>query len=472
MKWIFFFLLLFISFLQIQTFTVGCANIIPPTGGPMDTLPPVLLSATPKDSTLNFNGRRIVFTFDEYIDLENVQGNLLFNPLFENVPVIEARLKTISVRIRDSLDPNTTYTFNFGNAIQDINEGNPFREFTYTFSTGSYIDSLQISGRVILAETGKIDSTLQVVLHTDFTDSAVANKRPRYAARLDSSGRFTFRNLPPDTFAIYAIGDAGTMRRYTSPGQLFAFADAPVTSGTTDSLTLYAYKEEEKPIAARTTTQSQRGNTNAAAEKRLRYSADLSNNQQDLLKDLTLRFELPLRNLDTTKLQLTTDTTFTPVTAYTITQDSTGKELNFITQWREGTVYNLIMDKEFAEDTTGRKLLKTDTLTFTTRKPTDYGRVSITLTNLDTTLNPVLQFVQSDKVVFSTPVKTGVFTQQLFLPGDYDLRILYDRNDNGKWDAGKFFEGKIQPELVRPTNQKITVKPAWDNETTIAVPAG
>jgi hypothetical protein len=79
---------------------------------------------------------------------------------------------------------------------------------------------------VILAENGKTDSTLTVVLHTDFTDSAVSKQRPRYAARLDSIGRFTFKNLPPDTFAIYAIGDAGTQRRYTSPDQLFAFADS------------------------------------------------------------------------------------------------------------------------------------------------------------------------------------------------------------------------------------------------------
>ena len=78
--------------------------------------------------------------------------------------------------------------------------------------------------------------------------------------------------------------------------------------------------------------------------------------------------------------------------------------------------------------------------------------------------NPVLQFVQADKVVFSTPIKSGLFSQSLFLPGDYDLRILYDTNGNGKWDAGRFFEGKRQPELVKPIGQKINVKPDWENE--------
>lgn len=118
----------------------GCANVIPPQGGPKDTLPPVLVHATPKDSTLNFKGNRITLTFNEYIDLADVQNNLLFTPLFETVPVIEARLKTLTIRIRDSLEPNTTYSFNFGNAIQDVNEHNPYRNYTYLFSAGFWLE--------------------------------------------------------------------------------------------------------------------------------------------------------------------------------------------------------------------------------------------------------------------------------------------------------------------------------------------
>src|SRR5215218_5224994 len=187
----------------------SCTNIIPPTGGPIDSLPPVLIDATPNDSTVNFKSNRITLNFDEYIDLKEVQNNLLFTPLFETVPVIEVKLKTVTVRIKDTLEPNTTYTFDFGNAITDVNENNPFRHYTYVFSTGPYIDSLQLSGRVLLAENGKTDSTLTIVLHKAFNDSAVIKDRARYAARVDSSGYFHFRNLPRDSFAIYAIGEAG-----------------------------------------------------------------------------------------------------------------------------------------------------------------------------------------------------------------------------------------------------------------------
>jgi hypothetical protein len=440
----------------------SCANIIPPSGGPRDSLPPVLIDATPKDSTINFNSNRITLIFDEYIDLKEVQNNLLFTPLFETVPVVEVRLKTVNIRIKDTLEPNTTYTFDFGNAITDVNENNPFRRYTYVFSTGPYIDSLELSGRVLLAENGRADSTLTIVLHKDFTDSAVAKARPRYAARVDSSGYFHFRNLPPDSFAIYAIGEAGILRRYTSATQYFAFADAPVRSGDTVSLVLYAYKEEDKksaPSAAGTTNPGSN-----ASDRRLRYTHNLSSGHQDLLGDLALSFERPLRDFDSTRMSLSTDSVFTPVPVYSVSLDSTKKEIKLKTSWREGTKYHLIIDKEFAEDSLGRKLLRNDTLNFSTRKTTDYGKLDIRIRNIDTAQNPVLQFVQNETVVFSVPIKGGRYIQNLFSPGDYDLRILYDRNNNGKWDPGRFFENKKQPEIAVPIIQKITVKPDWDNE--------
>jgi hypothetical protein len=124
----------------------------------------------------------------------------------------------------------------------------------------------------------------------------------------------------------------------------------------------------------------------------------------------------------------------------------------------------LILDRDFAEDSTGRKLLKTDTLNFTTKKLSDYGRLNVRLRNLDGARNPVLQFLQGDQVVFSANIKSGAFRSTLFSPGDYDLRILYDTNNNGKWDPGTFFGLRRQPELVQPITRKITVKSGWDND--------
>lgn len=438
----------------------GCANIIPPAGGPVDSLPPVLLDATPDDSTTNFRGNRIVLTFDEFVDLQEVQQNLLFTPTFERNPEIMARLRTLTIRMRDSLEANTTYTFDFGNAIKDINEGNILRNFSYTFSTGPRLDSLQIRGRVLLAETGTVDSTLMVVLHNQLDDSAVRKQRPRYVTRLDGNGNFTFRNLPADTFAIYALGDAGGSRRYMSNSQLFAFSNDSLVLPRTGEVTLYAYRETEPtPPGA-----PGAGTRPSAADRRLVLNTNLAANQQDLLNNLVLTFERPLRTFDSTRIALSTDSVFTPVTAYTARLDTTEKILTLQTAWRPDTRYNLVLDRDFAEDTLGRKLLKTDTLVFNTRAEADYGRISIRVRNVNTVQNPVLQFIQNGKVVFGAPIANGTFSQRLFLPGEYELRVLSDTNRNGVWDPGQFFGVRKQPETVRPIERRISVKAALDNE--------
>jgi len=440
----------------------GCANIVPPQGGPRDSLPPVLVSATPPDSTLNFRGDRITLTFNEYIDLQEVQNNLLFTPTLANNPDVQVKLKTITVRFRDTLDPNTTYIFNFGNAIKDYNEGNVLRNFVYTFSTGPALDSLELAGNVVLAETGLVDTTLTVILHKNLDDSAVVKERPRYVARLDGKGAFRFKNLPPGTFALYALGDAGLARRYQNKTQTFAFSNTPVViSDSTKPVTLYAYKEAASAPAVASSLKS---NQPALERSRLKFTSSVADgSQQDITQNLQLNFEQPLKFFDSSLISLTTDSTFEPTT-YRVQLDSSKKKLTINTEWQEGTLYNLITGKDFAEDTLGQRLLKSDTLRFTTRQSSDYGSLTLRVTNLDTALNPVLQFVQNGVVVSSASIKSGVYQAPLFSPGEYELRILFDRNNNGVWDAGRFFGTKQQPEIVRPIERRITVKAAFDND--------
>ncbi len=464
MKQLFAFSLIFIVAVVVL-FGAGCANIIPPSGGPRDTLPPTLLSATPGDSTTNFKDNNILLTFDEYVDLQDIQNNLLFTPTFQNVPLIEARGKTLTIRFRDTLQPNTTYTLNFGNAIRDINESNVLRNFVYTFSTGPFIDSLELSGKVVLAETGKTDSTLMVLLHRNLSDSAVRKLRPTYITRLDANGNFRLKNLPEGKFAIYALGEAGLMRTYNRGSQLFAFLDSTVQAGQSQPVTLYAYRETP---ATSVTNVGAIGVIQKATDKRLQFTTNLTGGQQDLFKDLTLTFGTPLKIFDSAMVQLAKDSVFSQV-PFTTTLDSSKKQLTLQTQWQEGTPYHLILSKDFAEDSLGRKLLKSDTLHFSTKKNTDYGNVTVRVKNVDAIRNPVLQFVQNDQVVFSAPLRSGVFSQTLFTAGEYQLRILYDTNGNLKWDAGNFSAKKL-PEIVRPiTGRTITVKPNWDNEFDVSL---
>lgn len=439
----------------------GCANIIPPTGGPRDTLPPVLLQATPKDSSLNFTEKRISFYFNEYVDVQNIQENLIVSPTLKNNPIVEFKLHNVTVRIKDTLDANTTYSLNFGNAIRDINEGNELKNYTYVFSTGSTLDNKQFSGHVLVAETGKVDSTLFVLLHRKGDDSAVVKERPRYYTKLTGNGDFTFKNLPSGTFYLYALKDEGGNRRYLSNTQLFAFAEKPIViSEKTQPDTLYAYvetTEATKKTATPIASVREKGNT----DKRLVIQTNLDGTQQDLLGYFSLQVASSLKSFDTTKIVFA-DYRFQPLKYASFSPDSLFKRFTLKYTWQPDSTYHLILDKNFAEDSSGRKLLKTDTITFKAKKLSDYASLRLRFLKLDLSKNPVLQFVQSDKVVDSTIMNSREFNRKMFKPGDYDLRILYDRNRNGKWDAGNFFGKHLQPERVFLVPEILKVKAGLD----------
>jgi uncharacterized protein (DUF2141 family) len=455
----------------------GCANMIPPTGGPRDSLPPELLAANPPDSSRNFDEGRITLVFDEFVELNNIQQNLIVSPTLKYVPTVESRLRTVTIRIKDTLEPNTTYSFNFGNAIRDINEGNEVKDFTYIFTTGREFDTLRLFGRVIIAETGGIDSTLIVMLHRNLADSAVEKEKPRYYTRVRPDGSFRFQNLPAGTFAIYALKDEGGMLTYRDSTQLFGFADQPVQTGAgAQPITLYAYREAPDTRGNRGTNtggggpgarQPGRG-ANTQQDRILRISMNTENGQLDLLSNLEVRFQTPLRTFDPAKVRFT-DEQFNTIPNPNLTLDSTRKIITLKYPWAGGNAYNLIVEKDFAEDTLGRKLLRSDTLSFRTKREADYGALKLRFLNLDLSKNPVLLFVQNEQVKYSHVFTSREVNIRLFLPGEYDLRILYDENRNGKWDPGEFFGQKRQPEKVQPLTRRLNVKPNWDNEIDITL---
>lgn len=441
----------------------GCATIVPPTGGPRDTLPPVLLKVTPSDSSKNFAAKKIVFEFNEYIQLDNIQQRLLVSPTPKINPVILSKLRTITVEIKDTLEENTTYSIDFGNAVKDLNEGNLLRNFSYLFTTGNTLDSMTLSGEVIVAETGKRDSTLIAMLYQQLDDSAVIKERPRYIAKLDKEGKFRFSNLAPGTYAIYALKDEGA-RRYLSKDQLFAFADSAIQSESLrDDIVLYAYAEKPQPDT------SKRGRPGARAgvtDQPLKYQTNLAGGQLQLKTDLSLSFDEPLRVFDPSKLIFLNDS-FEVISNYTLQKDTGEKKITLVHPWKEDAQYHLVLDTAFAEDTLGRRIAKTDTLHFRTKKQSDYGTVRLRFSKLQLDRNPVLQLVQSDQVKLSHPFTNAQFHSTLVEPGEYELRILYDENKNGEWDAGEFFGKHLQPEKVQPIPAKLNVRANWDNEMNI-----
>ena len=477
----------------------GCANIVPPVGGPRDTLPPRLLFVTPGDSAKHFTTNKIVFTFDEYIDPKDIRTELIVSPVPKTEPIVDSKLKTLTVKIKDTLDPNTTYSLSFGKAIRDYNEGNILRDFRYVFSTGDHIDQGSFGGKVLVAMTGKADSTLTVLLHRKFDspaglkkndsavfkdgDSAVVKDRPRYIAKVDSTGQFFFRNLEPGVYTVYAIKDDGGSHKYLSKGQLFAFADSPVViSNNTPSQALYAYTEaaDVKPAAPKTNTPSS-GPTPAPTRKtakererdrRLQFQTNAPNNVFDVLDTFRLTFATGLKVFDSAQLRFT-DEYFRDVDVrrYRYIRDSTNKIVKLIYPWPTDTKFNLILPKTFGQDSANRRLAKDDTISFRTKRDIDYGEIRVRVPNLNMSRHPVLQMVQSDVVKYAFPFSNRRDVRKiLFPPGEYELRILYDTNGNLIWDPGEFFgKQRKQPEKVEPIRRKLTVKANWDNDVDITL---
>lgn len=444
----------------------SCANIIPPSGGARDSLPPKLLSALPKDSAVNISPKLISLNFNEYITLQNVNENLIVSPTIKNNPIVDYKLRTVTIKLKDSLDPNTTYSLQFGEAIRDVNEGNILRNFAYVFSTGKTIDDFSYKGKVFLAEKGKIDTTLIVILHNNLNDSAIVKERPRYYTRINGKGEFSFSNLSAGTFRVYVLPNDFT-RKYDDSTKMFAFkSENLVISNNTSYDTLYAFeafKRVEKITRTAETTSK-----NPKEDKRLKYGADFEGGQQDLLSNLNLSFNRKLLSIDSSKIAFC-DSNYQPIKGYRIVLDTSKTKISFIYPWKELSSFRIVLPKDAITDTGGITLPKTDTIRFITKKEADYGSINLRFVNLNLAKHPVLQVVQSDNIIESIPLKSYELIRKLYKPGTYDLRILYDTNQNGIWDTGSFGKFNKQPEIVRLISKVFTVRGNWDNEVTITL---
>lgn len=442
---------------------MGCAQIGSPSGGPKDTTAPVLVKSVPSVNTTMFNNDKISLTFDEYIELQDLSNNLMISPFPKNNPVIQSNLKSINIRFKDSLLPNTTYKIQFGNAIKDVNEGNVLQDFEFVFSTGPRIDSLTLTGKVILAQTGKTDSTLVAMLYKNAVDSSVQTRRPDYITKLKGDGSFTFTQLPGETFSIYALKDGDGNKSYNAETEVFAFAETSVVPSENPkpiSLLAYAGKKQE---SVSTSTQSDKKEKN----KYLKYSNNLLSGKQDLLKPFEINFSNRLDKFDPDSVVIC-DTSWKPISNVAKQLDSSRKKLMVQKTWIPGERVNVLFFKNGISDSSGITLFTNDTLRFMVKEKQEYGSLKLEFQGLEMKRHPVLQFVEGAEVVRSITLDKESWEDKLILPGEYEFNILYDENKNGKWDPGNY-KTKKQPEQTIAIPQKITVKADWENERTITL---
>lgn len=227
-----------LAFLLSTLFIGSCANQGAPEGGPYDTQPPRLLQANPSNKATGVRSRRLVLNFDEYIKLSSDQDKIIVSPAQLKPARITTSGHSVIIHLEDSLRPATTYSFYFDDAIMDNNEDNALEDFSYLFSTGDKVDSMQVSGRVVDALTYEpIGDLLIGAYHpAQMSDSTLAQRTFPYVSKSNKMGRFTLRGLPDSTYLVFATKDNDRNYRYNEPSEGLAFSLRSYHTSLKDSL--------------------------------------------------------------------------------------------------------------------------------------------------------------------------------------------------------------------------------------------
>jgi len=518
-----YFLFLFVLFM------VSCAKRGSITGGLKDTLAPVLKSSYPKNFSTDFKGTEIKLTFDEFVKLKDIKKQLIISPPMKNEPLIlpTTASKTITVKINDTLQPNTTYSFNFGQSIEDNNEGNPYNQFKYVFSTGSIIDSLSISGTVKDAYTKDVESFVSVMLYEvndKCTDSVVYKEYPRYITNtLDSLKTFKLENLKAGNYLIVAMKDYGSNNKFNPNKDKIGFNKQFIIVPTDSLFELKLFKEvppfkAQKPYQAsgnkivlpyegkaKGITLALKNNTTdlptiitqfpkkdsiqiwfkplktdslSLAVSKGNYSKNFSFKVKEQKKD-SLNIGT-LQNSDSGFRDKFTLESATPLTKIDnskiklITKDSTA--VVFTTKYDEFT-QRLQFDfkKDFEENYTIQLMPgalidyldqsnKALTFKLSTKSQADFGNLKVNLQNVKRF--PVLvQLTNKTGEVLATEYSESktIVEFNLIDPALFSLRAIYDDNKNKEWDTGNYLE-KRQAEEVIYFSKEIDVRANWDVE--------
>lgn len=224
------------ALLMLMIVVYSCASMGNPDGGPYDEEPPKFVRSTPKPFAINSKERKVTIEFDEFIKLEKAAEKVVVSPPQLEQPEIKASGRKVVVGLVDSLRPNTTYTIDFADAIVDNNEGNPLGNYAFTFSTGTTIDTMEVSGTVLSASDLEPVKNIQVGLHSDLSDSAFMKKPFDRVSRTDSRGHFSIRGIAPGKYRIYALMDGNQNYLFDSKTEMIAFSDSIIIPAMEDAM--------------------------------------------------------------------------------------------------------------------------------------------------------------------------------------------------------------------------------------------
>lgn len=208
----------------IAVLVASCARMGQPDGGWYDEVPPKVVGATPGERATKVNQQKLEIRFSEYIKVDNPTENIIFCPPQLEMPEIKATGKSVKIELKDTLKPNTTYTIDFSNAISDNNEGNPMGNYTYVFSTGEQIDTLEVSGYVLEAETLEPVKGSLVGLYSNLEDSAFTTQPMLRVGRTDGDGQFRIRGIAPGKYRIFSLMDSDGDYKLSQRGEMLGYS--------------------------------------------------------------------------------------------------------------------------------------------------------------------------------------------------------------------------------------------------------
>lgn len=542
----------------------ACATVVPPDGGPKDTTPPVPLNYSPANKTKNFKAKKIAIKFDEFIQLKDLQNQLVVSPSMSENPDIYLKGKKLMIELPDSLEENTTYTIFLGNAVINYKEMLPVKNFQYVLSTGNQLDSLRIKGKVRNAYDLKTEEGILVMLYKNINDSAPYLQKPYYIAKTFGQGEFLLDNLSWGTYQIFVLKDLNSNYIYDQPTEEIAFLDsliipAPVKPAddslnliTPVNLDLYLFKEKEKKqglLGSKTVnpqlvqfefrTSAERINFELLPENRTDWYFPVFSLEKDTVKlwitqelSDTIFVKISDDNLvyDTAQLVLTkpekkligrqkrnerpaeTDSvkdaapirikinsntgggldffgsvvlnSSTPVKNFSkddfqllVLQDTTLHTIPFSLYFADSTIFDkIIMNADF-EEARFYKIIVLDSaiydlfghtndsleFRFATSKKRNYGSLKLNVDYSDTIPLIIQLLNDKDNVIQSDILEDSVIYYPYLLPGNYKIKAVSDKNQNGIWDTGDYWK-KIEPEKVFYLRKVLNIRANWDME--------
>lgn len=513
-------------------FLVQCAKRGNPTGGPVDEDPPEIVRIYPDNYSTGFKSREIYIEFNEYVKLKDIQKQLVISPPLPNMPTVTPQggaAKEVTITINDTLAANTTYTFNFGQSIVDHNEGNPYPFFKYVFSTGTYIDSLTLKGKISDAVALQPDPYVNVLLYPVnelYTDSIIYKEKPLYVFNtLDSLSTFTMENLATGTYKMVALKEEYSDLKFDPSRDKIGFVKDPITLPNDELQEIVMYTPTPDPVVVKATHEGKSRiyiahegradslqvipknkklfnaytTTMLTGKDTVQFWYDPPVEQDSLVLETTLKgvvkelvVVIKERYRDSLTVQKTGDFKLSQPVLYTASTPIRGyneEHIRILDKDSTAVVPQVSLDEfknilsiDFEQQENDRYIVEllpgaitdfygetNDTIihNYTTRGANTYGNILVTVKGVKD--HPVIVQVvnkQLEVIDEQSIDKDGYIPFEYLQPGAYYLRVVYDYNANGRYDTGDFLKGR-QPEKVLfiPEVKKLLAN--WDLIETI-----